>query len=94
MLKQSFPDTTVFYFSKGGKQLKSTELVKNLIKLIEAAQEAFNEVEILYNPKLLVGKQIRHRFMDEDGSLTWYDGLIFNLTDEETITYILSNLQR
>ena len=26
--------------------------------------------------------------MDEDGSLTWYDGLVFNLSDEETYEII------
>lgn len=55
---------------------------------METAPEPFNEIEILYNPKLLVGKQIKHRFINEDGSLAWYDGLVFNLIDRETYEVI------
>ena len=91
VLKQSFPDKTIFYFSKGRKQLQSTDLAKNLTTLIEAAPDPFNEIEILYNPKLLVGTQIQHRFMDEDGDLAWYDGLVFNLIDEATFEVIYSD---
>ena len=91
ILKQSFPDKTVFYFSKGRKQLKSADLAKNLTTLIEAAPDPFNEIEILYNPKLLVGTQIQYRFMDEDGGLAWYDGLVFNFIDEATFEVIYSD---
>ena len=91
ILKQSFPDKTVFYFSNGQKQLKSADLAKNLTTLIEAAPDPFNEIEILHNPKLLVGTQIQHRFMDEDDGLAWYDGLVFNLIDEATFEVIYSD---
>ena len=91
ILKQSFPDKSVYHFSKGGKQLKSGDLAKNLTKLIEAAPKPFNEIEILYNPKLLVGIQIRHRFMNEDGSLEWFDGLVINLISEVTYEVIYND---
>ena len=40
---------------------------------------------------MLVGTQIQHRFMDEDGGLAWYDGLVFNLIDEATFEVIYSD---
>ena len=48
----------------------------NLSKLISAALELPPIESILTNPRLLIGTCIQHRFEEEDGSLTWYDGLI------------------
>ena len=35
-----------------------------------------NRKEILATPKLLVGVSINHRFVHEDGGLSWYNGLV------------------
>ena len=38
-------------------------------------------------PQLLIGFEIQHRFENEDGDLTWYNGLVigFNNTEHEVI---------
>lgn len=76
VLQQSFPDKSVFFFSKGSKQLSSAVLAENLIKLTATTQGPSSEIEILNNPSLLVGMQIHHRFLDEDGNPEWYNGVV------------------
>ena len=75
VLKQSFPDKAVYQYSKGKKQLTSDELLGNLCKLMDEMARP-TEIEILANPKLLVGVSINHRFVHEDGGLSWYNGLV------------------
>ena len=75
MLKQTFPDKSVFQYSTKGKQLTSCELLQNLCKLMDALP-CPTESAILANPNLLVGTCIAHRFEDEDGCLEWYEGLV------------------
>ena len=88
MLKQTFPDKSVFQYSKAGKQLTSFELLLNLCKLMEALP-CPTESEILANLKLLVGTRISHRFEDENSDLTWYEGLVVgNIPDSELFEVI------
>lgn len=75
VLKQTFPDKSVFQYSNRGKQLTSGELLQNLCKLMDASP-CPAESEILADPNLLVGTRIAHRFEDEEGCLTWYEGLV------------------
>ena len=75
VLKQTFPDKSVFQYSKAGKQLTSFELLQNLCKLMEASP-CPTESEVLADLKLLVGTRISHRFEEENGDLTWYEGLV------------------
>ena len=73
VLQQSFPDKSVF-FSKGGKQLGSAVLAENFTKLTATMPGPSSEIEILYNPSLLIGMQIRHQFLDhENRNLEWYN---------------------
>ena len=51
---------SVFFFSKGGKQLSSAILAENLTKLTATTPGPSNEIKILYDPSLLVGMQISH----------------------------------
>ena len=76
VLCQDYFDRSVFQFSKAKKQFSSQKLLENLCKLISAAQELPPIQSILTNPRLLIGTCIQHRFEEEDGSLTWYDGLV------------------
>ena len=74
VLKQTFPDKLVFQYSIKGKQLTSSELLQNLCKVIHAL--ACPTVSAISgDPNLLVGTHILHRFKDEDGCQTWYEGL-------------------
>ena len=71
--------------SKAKKQFSSQELLENLCKLISVAQELPTVNKIVTNPRLLIGTRIQHRFEDEDGSLTWYEGLVVgHLPDTRT----------
>ena len=91
ILQQSFPDKSVFFFSKGGKQLSSAIFAENLTKLTATTPGPSNEIEILYNPSLLVGMQIRHQFLDEDGNLEWYNGVIVGRISETEFEVVYSD---
>ncbi len=69
VLKQSYPDKSVFRFSRMRKKLSSSELTANLLKLISAVPVPTLQ-EILKEPECLVGVSIQHRFNDE-GILRW-----------------------
>ena len=71
------------------KQFSSQELLENLCKLISVAQELPTVDKIVTNPRLLIGTRIQHRFEDEDGSLTWYEGLVVgHLPDTRTFEVV------
>ena len=40
--------------------------------------------DTLKSPEELVGREIKHRFENEDGSLTWYDGLVIGVNNMES----------
>ena len=82
VLKQSHPSKDVYFVSRKGKKLTSCELSANLYKLIHAAPLSTVE-DILKAPQKLVGHEIKHRFENDDGSLTWYDGLVIGFNDVE-----------
>lgn len=75
VLKQTYPDKSVFQYSIKGKQLTSCELLQNLCKVMDASP-CPTVSAILADPNLLVGTHILHRFEDEDGCQTWYEGLV------------------
>ena len=91
VLQQSFPDKSVFFFSKGGKQLSSAVLAENLTKLTATMPGPSSEIEIVYNPSLLVGMQIHHRFLDEDGNLEWYNGVVVGRSNETEFEVVYSD---
>lgn len=39
--------------------------------------------DILKAPEELVGQEIKHCFQNEDGSFTWYDGLVIGINSME-----------
>ena len=89
ILCQEYADRSVFQFSKAKKQFSSQKLLDNLCKLINAAQELPTIESILTNPRLLIGIHIQHRFEEEDGSLTWYEGLVVgHLPDTQTFEVV------
>ena len=78
-------DSTLFAFSCNGKLLSSIDLAKNLIKLLESPvgidPEGSELERCLLDPSILVGKNIKHKWVEADGSEAWYDGKI-----EEQVT--------
>ena len=50
-----------------------------------------SEIETLYNPNLLVGMKIRHRFLDEDGNLEWYNGVVVGRSNETEFEVVYSD---
>ena len=85
ILCQEYADRSVFQFSKAKKQFSSQMLLDNLCKLISSVKEPPTIQQIVANPRLLIGTRIQHRFEEEDGSLTWYEGLVIgHLSDAQT----------
>ena len=82
VLKQSFENKSVYCLSKKGKKLPSSELSVNLLKLITVTQQVALE-KILKSPNLLVGMEIEHRFEDEDGTQSWYNGIVIGMLNME-----------
>ena len=82
VLKQPYSDKSVYYLSKNEKKLTSKELSAKLLMLISAAPSPTTG-EILKSPKLLIGMEIKHRFEDEEGIPTWYNGLVVGINDTE-----------
>ena len=63
--------------------------IYNLCKLISSAKEPPTIQQIVTNPRLLIGTRIRHRFEEEDGSLTWYEGLVIgHLSNAQTFEVV------
>ena len=62
--------------------MPSSELSVNLLKLITVTQQVTLE-KILKSPNLLVGMEIEHRFEDEDGTQSWYNGIVIGMLNME-----------
>ena len=86
VLKQSTTDKSLYCLSQNRRKLSSSELSANLMMLISAFPRPSLE-EILRSPQLLIGFEIQQRFENEDGDLTWYNGLVigFNNTEHEVL---------
>ena len=87
MLCQQHPDRTIFHFSAGGRQKTLRELQQNLTRLVEAQGYElcsaltipFETVDFIANPHLLVGRQVRHLFIESDGAERWYTGTVLSM---------------
>ena len=82
LIKQTCTDKSIFCVSRKERKLSSSELVANLLKFVSVAPSPTTE-EVLRSPELLVGMEIRHRFEDDSGILTWYDGMVIGMQDLE-----------
>ena len=75
VLKQEVQDKSIFFMSKGGKQLETEIVVENLKKLIGDAFESGPNTEGMSNLKmLLVGKTVSHTFENDS-----YDGYVIGV---------------
>ena len=76
VLEQTHENKEIFHITKHGKRLSVTELVDNLKKLLSMHPLQDSTVS---SPHLdLVGKRIRHKWVDEDGKEEWYCGCILS----------------
>ena len=76
-MKQTHSDKDVFIFSKYRKPLSIEELISNLLKLLPES-EISGELETHGYQETLIGKRIRHRWHNEDGTEQWYNGKILS----------------
>ena len=81
VLEQQAPKE-VFFLSKNKKKLTCDEVVKNLLTLL--AVSSITDATQTFSPfrasqESLVGKRIRHRWKDSDGTDQWYYGNILSL---------------
>ena len=75
VLEQKHPEKDIFFLSKNKKKLSIEEVVENFKKLL-LMQPPSNA---MFHHESLVGKRIRHRWEDSDGSAEWYYGRILSL---------------
>ena len=80
VLQQTHSDKDLFVFSKNRKPLSIEELISNLEKLLSESEqsEPRSEQETPMYQETLIGKRIRHRWCNEDGTEEWYNGKILS----------------
>ena len=80
VLEQTHSDKDVFVFSKNRKPLSVQELLSNLQKLLPESEESESrsELDTYEYQETLIGKRIRHRWRNEDGTEQWYNGKILS----------------
>jgi len=83
VLKQQYPDKSIFCFSVARKKLHSDQLASNLILLIESTPVLTHDD--LKAPDQLIGQRIRHRFINEDGISSWYHGVVVGAPKPEVL---------
>ena len=76
MDQKSFADKDLFLFSKNGKQYSAGKLIENLTKLINDERPVQGKAN--YAQESLVGKNIKHKWRDENGIEQWYCGKILS----------------
>ena len=69
----------IFFVTKQSKQLPVEVIIENLCKLLTSAQLEILPATIAINCQSLIGKEILHRWKDEDGQKRWYKGKVLNL---------------
>ena len=98
VLKQEYPDPTIWYFSTKGKQRTVTELKNNLIKLTNVTYERDSEdqigeitlTDVMKNPTLLIGRRIEQIFEESDGTTNWYQGTVLKrLPDNDSMFEVM-----
>jgi len=75
---------TSIVFTTNRKQRPITDIVKELSDLIDASTLPTECATYIKDPTTLVGKQIKHKFKDEDSDdLLWYCGTILAYSHQE-----------
>jgi len=76
--QKAYFDKELFLFSKNGKPYSVDKLVENLSKLIPACDERLVQGRTSYETESLVGKNIKHKWRDENGIEQWYYGKVLS----------------
>ena len=82
---QQVPTSKELYFTtRNGKQLPIEEIKSNLTLLLQQSCEVPVSSLASVNQESLVGKKIRHRWCDPDGTEQWYSGRILSVVPGTT----------
>ena len=82
---QQLPTSKELYFTtRNGKQLEIEEIKSNLTLLLQQSCEVPASSPASVNRETLVGKKIRHRWCDPDGTEQWYSGRILSVVPGTT----------
>ena len=84
VLEQSHSDKDIFFITKQSKQLPVEVIYENLCKLLSSAQLVITPGTLSTNCQSLIGKEIHHRWKDQDGEERWYKGKVLSLVPGTT----------
>ena len=84
VLEQSHSDKDIFFITKQSKQLPVEIICENLCKLLSSAQLVITPGTLAINCQSLIGKEIHHRWKDQDGEERWYKGKVLSLVPGTT----------
>ena len=79
VLQQVPLNKEIFFTTRNGKQLTIEEISSNLALLLQHSTQVPTNLLISLNQESLVGKRIRHRWCNPDGTEQWYTGCILSV---------------
>ena len=83
VLQQVLPNK-IFFTTRNGKQLTIEEISTNLALLLQHSTQVSTNPLTSLNQETLVGKKIRHRWCNPDGTKQWYTGHILSIVPGTT----------
>ena len=86
VLEQTHSEKDIFFITKQSKQLPVEVICENLCKLLTSAQ-LVNTPRILAtncHDQSLIGKEIYHKWKDQDGEQRWYRGRVLSIVPGTT----------
>ena len=84
VLEQSYFEKDIFFVTKQSKQLPVEVICNNLCKLLTSAHSVVPPSTVTTNCQSLIGKEILHKWKDENGQETWYKGRVLSLVPGTT----------
>jgi len=87
VLEQTHSEKDLFFITKQSKQLPVEVICENLCKLLSSARLVSPPAALATNCHSLIGKEIYHKWKDEDGEERWYKGRVLSLVPGATEWY-------
>ena len=87
VLEQTHTEKDIFFITKQSKQLPVEVISENLCKLLSSAHLINTPSTVATNCQSLIGREIYHRWKDEDGEERWYKGRVLSLVPGTTEWY-------
>ena len=84
VLQQVPPNKDIFFITRNGKQLTIEETSSNLALLLQHSTQVPTNPLTSLNQESLVGKKIRRRWCNPDGTKQWYTGRILSVVPGTT----------